>query len=51
MCGPMWPQKLGGSYYFLTFISDYNKNTLVYFISKKYETLDKFKEFKALVEK
>jgi hypothetical protein len=42
---------IGGSIYFLTFIDDYSRKTWVYFIKHKSETFDKFKEFKALVEK
>jgi hypothetical protein len=51
LCGPMQIKSLGGSYYFLTFIDDYNRKTWVYFLAKKYETFDKFREFKAMVEK
>ena len=42
-------QSLGGSYYFLSFIVDYSRKNLVYFLGKKSETFDKFKEFKSLV--
>jgi hypothetical protein len=35
LCGPMQTQSLGGSYYFLTFIDDYNRKTWVYFLAKK----------------
>jgi hypothetical protein len=51
LCGPMQTPSLGGSIYFLTFIDDYSRKTWVYFLKHKYETFDKFKEFKALVEK
>jgi transposase InsO family protein len=42
---------LGGSIYFLTFIDDYSRKTWVYFLKHESEKFDKFKEFKALVEK
>jgi hypothetical protein len=51
LCGPMQTPSLGGSIYFLTFIDDYSRKTWVYFLKHKSETFDKFKEFKALVEK
>jgi hypothetical protein len=47
----MQTPSLGGSIYFLTFIDDYSTKTWVYFLKHKSETCDKFKEFKALVEK
>jgi hypothetical protein len=51
LCGPMKTPSLGGSIYFLTFIDDYSRKTWVYFLKHKSETFDKFKEFKAFVEK
>ena len=37
--------------YFITFTDDYSRYGYVYLMKKKYETLDKFKEFKAESEK
>jgi transposase InsO family protein len=51
LCGPMKTPSLGGRIYFLTFIDDYSRKAWFYFVKHKYETFDKFKEFKALVEK
>jgi hypothetical protein len=51
LCGLMQTPSLGGNIYFLTFIDDYSRKTWVYFLKHKSETFDKFKEFKALVEK
>ena len=36
--------------YYVSFIDDFSRNTLIYFIQRKYEVFDKFKEFKALIE-
>ena len=35
----------------MTFIDDYSRKTWFYFLKQKSETFDKFKEFKAFVEK
>ena len=48
--GPMSVQSLGKSVYYVSFIDDLSRNTWIYFLRKKYEVFDKFKEFKALVE-
>ena len=37
---------IGGSYYFLTFIDDFNRKIWVYFIKYNSETFSKFREFK-----
>jgi len=36
--------------YYVSFIDDFSRNTWIYFIKKKSEVFDRFKEFKALVE-
>eukprot|EP00253_Pinus_taeda_P029314 PITA_29314 len=36
--------------YYLSFIDDFSRNTWIYFLKKKFEVFDWFKEFKALVE-
>ena len=36
--------------YYVSFIDDFSRNTWIYFLKKKSEVFDKFKEFKALVE-
>ena len=50
VCGPMQTQSFGGSHYFITFIDDYSCYCYTYFLKKKSEVLEKFKEFKASVE-
>ena len=50
VCGPMQTQSFGGSHYFITFIDDYSRYCYTYFLKKKSEALEKFKEFKASVE-
>jgi len=50
LCGPMMTQSIGGSFYFLTFIDDYNRKSWVYLLKQKSETFEKLKEFKALAE-
>jgi transposase InsO family protein len=41
---------LTGYVYYVSFIDDYSRKTWVYFLKSKDEVLEKFKEFKALVE-
>ena len=52
LCGPMSDATLSGFSYFVTFIDDYSWKTWIYFLKTKEsdEVMDKFKEFKALVE-
>jgi transposase InsO family protein len=51
VCGLMQTRSLGGDYYFLIFIDDCTKYTWVYFIRKKSDVFEYFKEFKTMVEK
>jgi hypothetical protein len=48
--GPVLVPSLGKSVYYVSFIDDFSRNTLIYFLRKKYEVFDKFEEFKALIE-
>jgi hypothetical protein len=48
--GPVLVPSLGKSVYYVSFIDDFSRNTWIYFLRKKSEVFDKFKEFKALVE-
>ena len=48
--GPVKVTSLGRSVYYVSFIDDFSRNTWIYFLKKKYEVFDRFKEFKALVE-
>jgi transposase InsO family protein len=41
---------LGGARYFVTYIDDFSRKVWVYLLKSKGECLEKFKEFKALVE-
>jgi hypothetical protein len=41
---------LGKYVYYVSFIDEFSRNTWIYFLRKKYEFFDKFKEFKDLVE-
>ena len=41
---------LGKSRYYISFVDDFSRYAWVYFIRRKSEALDKFREFKALVE-
>ena len=52
LCGPMSIDSLSGFSYFVTFIDDYSRKTWIYFLKTKEsdEVLDRFKEFKALME-
>src|SRR5579875_1494527 len=51
VCGPMRNASIGGARYFVTFIDDFSRKIWVYPIKAKSECFEKFKEFKALVEK
>ena len=48
--GPVKVPSLGKSMYYVSFIDDFSSNTHIYFLKKKSEAFDRFKEFKALVE-
>ena len=48
--GLMSVRSLVKSVYYVSFIDEFSRNTWIYFLSKKFEVLNKFKEFKALVE-
>ena len=50
LCDPTRTQTLQGERYFMLFIDDYTRMVCVTYIKKKYESFDKFKMFKALVE-
>jgi transposase InsO family protein len=41
---------LGKFVYNVSFVDDFSRNTLMYFLIKKSEVFDRFKEFKAFVE-
>jgi transposase InsO family protein len=50
VCGPMPSTSINGYVYYVSFIDDYSRKTLVYFLKSKDEVFGKFKEFKALIE-
>ena len=50
MFGSVPVPSLGKSLYCVSFIDYFSRNTWIYFLRKKSEVFDKFKEFKALVE-
>ncbi|XP_017970356.1 PREDICTED: uncharacterized protein LOC108660625 [Theobroma cacao] len=47
VCGPLKTPARGGYSYFITFIDDHSRFGYVYLIKYKFETFEKFKEFKA----
>ena len=49
--GPLEVQSIGGARNFVSFIDDYSKWTVMYFMRRKSEVLACFKLFRALVEK
>ena len=51
VCGPISIQSRGGYEYFITFIDDYSRYGYVYLIRHKSEAFEKFREYKAKVEK
>lgn len=46
----METSSLGGAKYYVTFIDDYSRKVYVCFMKNKSDTLEKFEEFKNLVE-
>jgi hypothetical protein len=48
--GPMSVPSLGKSMYYVSFIDYFSRNTWIYFLKKKSEVFDRFKEFKDIVE-
>jgi hypothetical protein len=48
--GPVSVASLIKYVYYVSFIDEFSRNTWIYFLMKKYEVFDMFKEFKALVE-
>jgi hypothetical protein len=48
--GPLLVPSLRKYVYYVSFIDDFSRNTWMYFLKKKFEVFDRFKEFKALVE-
>ena len=51
VCGRFSVHARGGYEYFITFTDDLSRYGYVYLMKKKFEALDKFKEFKAELEK
>lgn len=48
--GPTLVASLGGSWYYISFIDDYSRKVWIYLMKYKFEVLNKFREFVALVE-
>jgi hypothetical protein len=51
VCGPMSSLSLSGCLYYVIFIHDYPRKCWIYFLKVKSDTFDKFKEYKAFIEK
>ena len=47
---PMPTTSLSGYVYYVSFIDEYSHKTWIYFLKRKDEVFEKFKEFKDLVE-
>ncbi|XP_049318346.1 uncharacterized protein LOC105224069 isoform X1 [Bactrocera dorsalis] len=50
VCGPMRHESIGGAKYVLTFTDDKTRFVFVYFLRRKDEVLEKFKDFKQMIE-
>jgi hypothetical protein len=48
--GPITVPSVGGSLYCFSFIDDFSRKTCIYFLRKKSEVFEKFKELKSLLE-
>jgi hypothetical protein len=51
VCRPMQTKSLGGASYIVTFIDDFSRKTMVNILKQKNQVLNKFKEYKIIVEK
>jgi len=51
ICGPISPISNNNKRYILSFIDDFTRKTWIYFLNKKLEALEVFKEFKTWAEK
>ena len=51
VCGPMQTRSLSGARYFLIFVDDRSRFTWAYFIRRKSDVFEYFKEFRIKVEK
>jgi hypothetical protein len=51
VCGLMSSPSLSGCLYYVIFIDDYSRKCWIYFLKAKSDTFDKFKEYKAFIEK
>jgi hypothetical protein len=47
--GPITVPSLGGSLYYVSFIDYFSRKTWIYFLTKKSEVFEKFKELKYLI--
>ena len=50
-CGPMQTRSLGGAWYFPIFVDNRSRFTWAYFIRRKSDVFEYFKEFRIKVEK
>lgn len=51
VCGPMQEAGMNGERFFVTFIDDWSRFTMVFLIKTKNEVFDKFREYEAMVSK
>jgi transposase InsO family protein len=51
LCGAMSSHSLNGCLYYVSFIDDCSRKCWIYFLKAKSDTFDKFKEYKAFIEK
>ena len=51
VCGKIGTRSLGGGEYFVTLVDDHTRHVWVYILKHKDEVLQRFREWKALVEK
>lgn len=51
LCGPITQESSSENRYITTFIDDFSRKCWVYFLSDKFEAVEAFKRFKALVER
>ncbi|CAM8975585.1 unnamed protein product [Rhodiola kirilowii] len=51
LCGPITPESSSRKRYIISFIDDFSSKCWVYFLTKKSQTFETFKKFKAAVER
>jgi hypothetical protein len=50
VCGPIKPTSLAGNKYYVAYTDDYSRHSKIYFMRKKSEQIEKYKEYRAFMK-